>query len=66
MNEKAIIVRKIKLKKQAIALMKNEIRQLIGIYGLHVLRGVYEEEIKRNPDNSLNRKLDCLNYLLED
>ncbi len=29
MDERAIILRKIKLKKQAIALMKNEIRQLI-------------------------------------
>jgi len=42
MNEKAVILRQIKLRRQAIQLNREDIKKLVGVFGLLQLREIFE------------------------
>lgn len=65
MTEKEILKRKIQLNGQHLKLIKAERRELIYKLALMGLKETLEAQIKKKFDPILSRKLDCINYLLE-
>ena len=65
MNEPEIILRKIKLKNQALTLIKAEIQHLQARLVLLKLKDKFELKIGKSDDPLLSRKLDCVAFLLE-
>lgn len=64
MDERKFLIRKINLKRQAIAQIKREIVGLQLRLALIKLKDRYEAQIE-NADSSLSQKLDCITYLIE-
>ena len=64
MKYRDFITRKIELKQQARDLINEEIKELVGQFGLLVLKEVYEGRIAKDADAELHRRLDCIIYLL--
>ena len=65
MNDQQILKRKIKLKRQARDLIRDEIFELQSRYALIILKNRYEGQIGDSYNPDLSRQLDCINYLLE-
>lgn len=65
MEEISMIRRKIALKKQGVELIKEEIRDLQILLAFHKIKKHFEDEISQHLDPILSRKLDCINYLIE-
>lgn len=66
MKEREIISRKIVLKQQDICLIKDEIEDLRSRSSLLSLKERFEDKLNENDfDSVLSRKLDCIQYLLE-
>ena len=67
MNEKAMILRKIKLKQQSCEIIKEDCLKLMGRLGLILLKEFYEKQTESDVfDPLFSRKLDCLNFLLDE
>jgi len=65
MDDKKIILRKIKLKQQGIELQKEGIKKLTGIFGLLTLKELFETDRSRDKDATLlNKQIDCAVFLL--
>ncbi len=64
MNEIETIKQKIKLKKQAVPIIKSEIIDLQAKLCLHFLKGYYESQ-QDDGDPSIHRKLDCVFSMLD-
>ena len=65
MTEQELLKRKIVLKKQALKLFGNEIEDLEGRLALLKIQQHTEGRMKESFDPILSRKLDCINYLME-
>jgi hypothetical protein len=65
MNEIAILKRRLVLKKQAVDLINEEVRDLQILLVLHKIKKHLEAKINQAFDPVLSRRLDCLNYLLD-
>ena len=65
MTEQKLLKRKIILKKQAVNLINEEVRDLQILLVLHKIKKHLEAKINQAFDPVLSRKLDCLNYLLD-
>ncbi len=65
MTELEILKRKLVLKKQAVNLINEEVRDLQILLVLHRIKRHLEAKINQAFDPVLSRKLDCLNYLIE-
>ena len=65
MNELEILKRKIFLKKQALKLSIQEIEGLDDRLCLLKIKQRVESRLNKEFDSSLSRKLDCINYLLD-
>ena len=65
MNEIAFLERKIKLKKQGANLINEEVRDLQILLVLQKIRKHLEGKINNTFDPVLSRKLDCIDYLIE-
>ncbi len=65
MNEIAILKRRLALKKQAVDLINEEVRDLQILLVLHKIKKHLEAKINQAFEPVLSRKLDCLNYLLD-
>ncbi len=57
--------RVISLKKSGIPLIKKEIRECQILLALYLLKENLETELSSNNDYNISRKLDCLNFILE-
>jgi hypothetical protein len=65
MNDQQILKRKIQLKRQARDLIRDEIFELQSEYALVVLKNHYEKQIEDSYHPELSRKIDCINFLIE-
>jgi hypothetical protein len=65
MDEQKLLERKLVLKKQAVNLINEEVRDLQILLVLHKIKKHIETKINQPFDPVLSRKLDCLNYLLD-
>lgn len=65
MNQVEVIKRQIRLKRQALTLIKQEITDLQLRLVLVIMKGRLENQTDKGFDPALSRKLDCINYLLE-
>lgn len=65
MDQLAILKRKILLKKQAVDWINKEARDLQILLALQKIREHFEAKITQPLDPVLSRKLDCINYLIE-
>jgi len=65
MTEAQIIKRKILLKRQAVKVIRGEIRELQFKLALTQIRTDLEAQMTQEFEPTLSRKLDCLTYLLE-
>ncbi len=64
-DEKELLKRRIRLKRQALPLIKDEIRQDQLRLALLELKGDLERQITETFDRELSQKLDAVNCLLE-
>jgi hypothetical protein len=65
MNKQQILKRKIQLKKQAVKVIKSDIIGLNQQLALIYIKEHFEKQIGDGFDPVLSRKLDCLDYLLD-
>jgi len=65
MNEREIIKRKIKLKDQHIEIIKTQRKKYLLKWMLLTVKEFLEAQMTEKFDPILSRKLDCINYLLE-
>jgi hypothetical protein len=65
MDEITLLKRKLVLKKQAVSLINEEVRDLQIRLALHRIKEHLEAKMNQGFDISLSRKLDCINYLIE-
>ena len=65
MNDQQILKRKIQLKRQALDLIRDEIFELKSEYALVELKKRYEKQIGNSYHPELSRKIDCINFLIE-
>ena len=65
MNEIAFLKRKIKLKKQGVNLINDEVRDLQIFLVLNKIKKHLESKMNKTFDPGLSKKLDCVNYLLD-
>lgn len=66
MNELDVVKRKIKLARQGLMLSKAEIDELEFKYTLLKTRARLERQLDETFDPVLSRRLDCVNYLLDE
>ena len=65
MNERQILRRKVRLKKQAVEVIESDIIGLNQQLALICIKEHFEKQIEDGFDPVISRKLDCLNYLLD-
>ena len=65
MTDLDILKRKIQLKQQAIDVIKEEIIDLKLNQAIIIKKRRLEKQINKGFDSVLSRKLDCINYLIE-
>ena len=65
MNELQVVRRKLKLARQGLLLSRIQVDELIMRYALLKIKLRIEQQISEKFDPVLSRRLDCINYLLE-